>query len=187
MFSARKHILSVAVAIVIASTAAMAEAPDTDRPLWLRYPAVSPDGMQVAFVYAGQIWIVPIEGGEAVAPFATAARHHGLLVPDPDGGAVPLRVVRSQHLPRHRVEQRNAPQQLDERFARFGEPLHLLGRLVSSKLSLTHRPCDGLGQPVRGLKDSKAGLVRSHPISCPPANASTLAPPLGGVNRAAST
>ncbi|MCB1489330.1 MAG: PD40 domain-containing protein, partial [Bauldia sp.] len=41
--------------------------PDMNHPLWLRYPAVSPDGTQVAFVYAGQIWIVPIDGGEATA------------------------------------------------------------------------------------------------------------------------
>jgi len=38
-----------------------------DRPLWIRDPAVSPDGKNIAFRYGGQIWRVPAEGGEAVA------------------------------------------------------------------------------------------------------------------------
>lgn len=35
-------------------------------PLWLRYPAISPDGEQIAFSYGGQIWRVSSDGGEAV-------------------------------------------------------------------------------------------------------------------------
>ena len=42
-----------------------AEKPDPNRPLWLRYPAVSPDGKQIAFTYGGQIWVVPATGGRA--------------------------------------------------------------------------------------------------------------------------
>ncbi len=36
-----------------------------DSPLWLRYPAISPDGKTVAFCYRGDIFLVPSEGGQA--------------------------------------------------------------------------------------------------------------------------
>jgi len=36
-----------------------------NNPLWLRYPALSPDGKQVAFSYKGDIYTVPATGGEA--------------------------------------------------------------------------------------------------------------------------
>ena len=31
-----------------------------------RYPAVSPDGKQIAFSYMGDLWLVPVEGGRAI-------------------------------------------------------------------------------------------------------------------------
>jgi Tol biopolymer transport system component/C-terminal processing protease CtpA/Prc len=36
-----------------------------NNPLWLRYPALSPDGKQVAFSYKGDIYTVPAAGGDA--------------------------------------------------------------------------------------------------------------------------
>jgi Tol biopolymer transport system component/C-terminal processing protease CtpA/Prc len=38
---------------------------DTDAPLWLRYPAISPDATTIAFCYQGDVYIVPTQGGEA--------------------------------------------------------------------------------------------------------------------------
>jgi len=38
---------------------------DQDVPLWLRYPAISPDGKLIAFSYQGDIYTVPASGGEA--------------------------------------------------------------------------------------------------------------------------
>jgi tricorn protease len=35
-------------------------------PLWLRYPAISPDGQTLLFEYKGDIWSVPTAGGTAV-------------------------------------------------------------------------------------------------------------------------
>ncbi|MDR0427851.1 MAG: peptidase S41 [Dysgonamonadaceae bacterium] len=35
------------------------------NPLWLRYPAISPDGKQITFTYKGDIFVVPSSGGEA--------------------------------------------------------------------------------------------------------------------------
>jgi len=34
-------------------------------PKWLRYPSISPDGTSVAFTYKGDIYKVPVNGGEA--------------------------------------------------------------------------------------------------------------------------
>ncbi len=87
MVSACKRILFVVAAVVAVSTAAWAEAPDMNRPLWLRYPAVSPGGTQVAFVYAGQIWIVPADGGEA-SPLTGAPFYSSHPVWSPDGGRI---------------------------------------------------------------------------------------------------
>ncbi len=36
-----------------------------DAPLWLRYPAISPDGRTIAFTYKGDIYSVPANGGAA--------------------------------------------------------------------------------------------------------------------------
>ena len=32
---------------------------------YLRQPSLSPDGDQIAFCYAGDVWIVPADGGQA--------------------------------------------------------------------------------------------------------------------------
>lgn len=54
---------AVLLASVLAFAGASAQAADT--PLWLRYPAVSPDGSQIAFAYGGRLYLVPATGGEA--------------------------------------------------------------------------------------------------------------------------
>jgi Tol biopolymer transport system component/C-terminal processing protease CtpA/Prc len=46
------------------------------EPLWLRYPAVSPDGEKIAFTYRGDIFVVKSSGGDAVA--LTAHDSHDL-------------------------------------------------------------------------------------------------------------
>ncbi|MBB6460314.1 S41 family peptidase [Flammeovirga kamogawensis] len=35
------------------------------NPLWMRYPAISPDGTHIAFAYQGDVYVVKSEGGEA--------------------------------------------------------------------------------------------------------------------------
>jgi len=40
-------------------------AQESENPLWLRYPAISPDGSKIAFAYQGDIYTVSISGGEA--------------------------------------------------------------------------------------------------------------------------
>ena len=53
-----KHftLLFTFLSVVLSATAA---------PLWMRYPAISPDGKQVAFTYKGNIYVVPATGGQA--------------------------------------------------------------------------------------------------------------------------
>ena len=36
-----------------------------DNPLWMRHPAISPDGKTIAFSYQGDIFTVPSNGGTA--------------------------------------------------------------------------------------------------------------------------
>jgi Tol biopolymer transport system component len=39
----------------------------SNNPLWLRYPAISPDGKTVVFEYQGDLYKVPTNGGQAIA------------------------------------------------------------------------------------------------------------------------
>ena len=53
--------LLLVLAAPLLSAAAMAQT----QPLWMRFPAISPDGSTVAFSYKGDIWTVPVTGGQA--------------------------------------------------------------------------------------------------------------------------
>ncbi len=55
----RKMILTVLL------TAMMSLASAQTNPLWMRYSAISPDGKTIAFSYKGDIFTVPVQGGEA--------------------------------------------------------------------------------------------------------------------------
>src|SRR5215471_356924 len=56
----RKYLL--AAAIITISMVATAR----QTPLWLRYPAISPDGKSIVFSYKGDLYKVASEGGDAV-------------------------------------------------------------------------------------------------------------------------
>ena len=55
-----------------------------DAPLWLRYPAISPDGSTIAFSYKGDIYTVPSTGGKATQ-LTTHPKHDTRPVWSPDG------------------------------------------------------------------------------------------------------
>jgi len=58
---------SIALALLLpAILAAALPLAAQDHPLWLRYPAVSPDGATIAFCYKGDIYRVAAAGGQAV-------------------------------------------------------------------------------------------------------------------------
>ena len=47
--------------LVIITTPALAQ----QTPLWMRYPAISPDGKTIVFSYKGDLYKVPSTGGDA--------------------------------------------------------------------------------------------------------------------------
>ncbi len=57
----RKRILTLCFLGVLCTARAFS----SDSPLWLRYPAISPDGTTVLFCYKGDIYAVPSSGGTA--------------------------------------------------------------------------------------------------------------------------
>lgn len=53
------------LATIIAALSAVSGAFAAEAPLWLRNTAISPDGATIAFTYRGDIFTVPVGGGEA--------------------------------------------------------------------------------------------------------------------------
>jgi tricorn protease len=56
----RLFTLMLSVGMLLASSVLAQTAPN-----WLRYPAISPDGSQIAFTYKGDLYLVPSSGGKA--------------------------------------------------------------------------------------------------------------------------
>ena len=79
--------------LTLGSTPLTTQADASDRPLWLRYPAVSPDGQSIAFVYGGQIWRVPASGGEAL-PLTSALFYATQPVWSPDSRQIAFASMR---------------------------------------------------------------------------------------------
>jgi len=69
--------LGIALAVAGVTTAA-------ERALWLRYPAISPDGQTIAFSYKGNLWKVPAAGGTAT-PLTVSEAHNTMPVWSADG------------------------------------------------------------------------------------------------------
>ncbi|MDN4753399.1 S41 family peptidase [Porphyromonadaceae bacterium W3.11] len=70
------------IALLLLVSGVMAHA--NDNPLWMRYPAISPDGSEIAFTYKGDIYKVPAQGGEAVR-LTTNPAHDTRPMWSPDG------------------------------------------------------------------------------------------------------
>jgi tricorn protease len=65
-------------------------------PLWLRYPAISPDGKTIAFSFEGHLFIVPSTGGVAL-PLTAGPAHDTSPVWSPDGKLIAFASDRYGH------------------------------------------------------------------------------------------
>ncbi len=72
--------MTVALAGMLVDRPAMA----AEQALWLRSPAISPDGSTIAFSYRGDLWTVPAAGGTAT-PLTVHPAYDGNPVWSPDG------------------------------------------------------------------------------------------------------
>ena len=69
--------------LTAALMATLASAQAQQHPLWMRYPAISPDGTTIAFSYKGDLYSVPATGGEARQLTTNAAfDSHPIWSPD---------------------------------------------------------------------------------------------------------
>lgn len=73
--------------ILTAALIALALNAAAENPLWMRYPAVSPDGTTIAFSYKGDIYTVPSSGGEA-HQLTTNNAYDAYPVWSPDGSRI---------------------------------------------------------------------------------------------------
>ncbi len=69
---------------LILSAALLAASQAQQGPLWMRYPAISPDGSTIAFAYKGDLYCVPANGGEA-RQLTTHAAYDSQPIWSPDG------------------------------------------------------------------------------------------------------
>lgn len=84
-----QRILLACLFLLAALPARAAEAPlgPLAEPLWLRYPAISPDGRQLVFSFRGGLYLVASEGGAARLLVANGHRSHS-PVWSPDGRTI---------------------------------------------------------------------------------------------------
>lgn len=74
----------IALPLVAAAAFLFSFKPQKNTPLWLRYPAISPDGKTIVFTYKGDIYKVNAGGGDAT-PLTTSEGHDFMPVWSPDG------------------------------------------------------------------------------------------------------
>lgn len=121
-----KKLLILTSALLLAGSA-FAE----NDPLWMRYPAISPDGQQIAFTYKGDIYTVPVNGGKATQ-LTTHPAHDTRPVWSPDGKQIAFASNRSGNFDVFLMDKDGGvPKQLTTHSANeypetFSDPTHIL-------------------------------------------------------------
>jgi len=77
-------VCGLGLAVALAGALATGTAPAAEQALWLRAPAISPDGSTIAFSYRGDVWTVPSAGGTAT-PLTVHPAADTMPVWSPDG------------------------------------------------------------------------------------------------------
>jgi Tol biopolymer transport system component/C-terminal processing protease CtpA/Prc len=80
----RDLVLGGAPGLLLAAFLTVGAAAAAEQALWLRQPAISPDGNRVVFSYRGDLWIVPVTGGTA-SPLTVHPAYETAPVWSPDG------------------------------------------------------------------------------------------------------
>ena len=86
----KKKLLLISVALVQFLFAFAIE----ENPLWMRYPAISPDGADIVFSFKGNLYRVSATGGEAIR-LTTNTQHATQPVWSPDGEKIAFTAYRS--------------------------------------------------------------------------------------------
>ena len=73
--------------LLIILTIFLTPAKGQDEALWLRYPAISPNGQEIVFSYKGDLYKVPATGGTAT-PLTLHEAHSFMPVWSPDGSKI---------------------------------------------------------------------------------------------------
>ncbi|QKG79095.1 S41 family peptidase [Tenuifilum thalassicum] len=82
----KKFILKLAAATIMIFVS-LSNVKSDNAPLWMRYPAISPNGEFIAFCYKGDIYKVPSKGGEAIQLTSNPAYDY-MPVWSPDGSHI---------------------------------------------------------------------------------------------------
>ncbi len=80
----KRALIAVAASVLLAGPVLAA---DPAEALWIRYPAISPDGTQICFEYRGDLWVVPAAGGDA-RPLTIHEAYDRSPVWSPDGATI---------------------------------------------------------------------------------------------------
>ncbi len=83
----KKTFAWIMIATMIMSLKLPTPSTDPNRPLWMRYPVISPDGQTIVFTYKGDLYKVPTSGGIA-APITLSEGYDFMPVFTPDGKSI---------------------------------------------------------------------------------------------------
>ena len=153
-----------------------------EEPLWMRYPAISPDGSQIAFSYMGNLYLVPAAGGGARLLVSNGA-HSTRPVWAPDGktiayasdtkGNFDIYAVASAGGPSKRLTTHSEPElpvaftpdsksvlfsaQRDRAASNIGFPSRALSELYQVSIEGGSRPVQILPTPALNAQPDKLG------------------------------